>query len=932
MSSRAEKRVEKSRSQKVADKPWRVIDVSEWVLCGLTLLIILALPWYFGCAQWKSQYLLAWVGVAVCASTAFHCLASLMSKSRDVSVPWLTWLFFFLGLVAFVQSRPVYSWLGTEIVPASVQIQRWALGLSDAPPSFHATLSSTPKTKTADGATTVPVVPCDLKDVPESERKLAWSIEPLHTRGAAASLFLCGLFVWVGRMVFSDPTKQLCLFCALTLIGVLISCVGIQGAISYQSLNFLGLKTGGSFATFVSKNSAGGFYNVCIAGCLGLLGWTLLHTQRSSKDTRYRFADKSLISKIRGFAEDSLADLNTAQITSVLCLVGIVSALLISLCRGAVVSALGAIIVAAFIANARNHSRGSWVILVTIATVFVACMVGFQIDDSAYARLESLSELDLEKELTDGRAYVWSIAWKAMAFYGWFGSGLGTFHYAYLPFQEPSTTIWFYHAESLYGQCGVELGFLGISILILAIVKILAELQRPAAKENWKAALPSKLAGTYLIVSQSFHSFVDFAIIVPALFVPAAVLIGSVIATIRKSEIAPSRKRSRSESATTTGPTEPKEVSGWRPRLLGVLVAALAATAIAFTTTSIQSLAASDSMEAWTKLEETKAIEDQSSKRVLKMAELWSMNNSSLRQNSTAMRAFADALIYDYRMNQMIATPPSSEWVKAWTNTSPMLLQLALERVKDQVMREQIIDSVGGKAALSLLERSAEWYAIGQTKSPLDWRLLWGRCRTNMVCEREEIAKLLPASMTTGKHNAQQLLETTLLFRDQFDQNQFEQILAQAMKSNPGAASNSAKLIAMESPDEDVSINLFPQRLDILEMIAREPFTKERFPRTNQRLWERAQELVAVAPMTTSNKEIWLANASVELGDANAEISHLRKAVKQEPNNIQLSIRLAKRLMDAMENDEAKAVVRQLQRTSTFDQEVKILADRILSL
>ncbi len=929
MSSRVEKRREKQRTSKTAATSWSAIDISEWILCCSSLLLIIALPWYYGTVEWKSQYVLAWVGVVFCANVFLHCIVSIASKSRNLSIPWLTWLFFLLGFVAFIQSRPLFSWQGNGVAPPSVQIQRWALGLAEAPKSLEGSLLATSKSISSDGSNSAVNVPCDLKNVPESERNLAWSIEPLHTRGAVVSLLLCGLFVWIGQVVFSDPRKQLWLFIAMTVIGILIACVGIQGAISYRSENFLGLRSGGSFATFVSKNSAGGFYNICIAGCLGLLGWTLLNTERSSKDTRYRFAEKSLISKIRGFAEDSLADLNTAQISAVLCLVGIVAALLISLCRGAAVSALGAILIASLIANAKNRSRGSWAVAVIVTTAFVACMVGFQVDDKAYARLESLSEIDIENELREGRAYIWSVAWKAMKFYGWLGSGLGTFHFAYLPFQEPSSQAWFYHAESLYAQCGVELGYLGIVVLVLALIKILSGLQRPSAKDNWGLAFPSKLAGVYLVISQAFHSFVDFAIILPALFVPACVLMGSVLGTLRNAAIAPIKKRSRSDSTQTVQAIKPKSIPWLRNGLLGILVSAGCGLAIFYLVDSIRSLSVAESMVDWTKAEEKKRLEDQKSDRVVEMAKIWASDNALLKENSVAMRSVADSLLFDYRMNQLIVSPPTVDWAEAWINTSPVFLQLALQREQDQIKKDQIIESIGGQKAIDLLEKSANWYALGQTKSPLDWRLLWGRCLSNTVCDRNDIAKLLPGSMVIAKHNAQQLLATTILFRDQFDESQFDRILAQAMKANPAAALNSAKLIAMERTDKDISVKIFPQRSDILESIAKDIFTKAGFPETNRQLWERARDLIGQASMTASRREIWLADSSKALGDVNGEIAHLKIAVKYEPNNIKLQCRLANLLIDIFDTNGANKILTKLQGIDRSNVEVKELAERI---
>ncbi len=935
MSSRGEKRREKQRTPKQPAKRWKPIEISEWVLRIVILLLILALPWYYGSVQWKSQYVLAWVGVSLCGCIAIHALISVFSKAGDVTVPWLTWLFFAVAFFAFLQSVSVFSWQGKGFVPSSVSMQRWALGLEEAPQAIAG--SVLPSASSAASATAgVSSVPCDLKEVPEAERRLAWSVEPLHTRGGVAALVLCGLFVWLGRMAFTGSSKQLWLFGAMTAIGILIACVGVQGAVSYRSENFLGLKSGGSFATFVSKNSAGGFYNICIAGCLGLLGWTLLNTQRTAKDTRYRFPDTNIIGKIRGFAEDSLADLNTAQIAAALCLISIVSALLISLCRGAAVSALGAIIVASIIANAKSRSRGGWAISFAVATAFLACMIGFQIDDRAYSRLESLSEIDIEDELKGGRAYIWSIAWKAMQFYGWLGSGLGTFHFAYLPFQDPSSQGWFYHAESLYAQCGVELGYLGLFVLVVATLRLLAGIQRPAAKENWGAAFPSKLAGAYLVVSQGLHSFVDFAIIIPALFVPACALMGSVQGTLLKAEIAPPRKRNRTRSEEAITVPETK-LPNWKAKgIVAISLALVASLSIVGTTGALHSLAMSESISDWTKIEDKKKLEDQSVDRLGEIAAIWARGNASLKENPAAMRSFADSLLFNYRMNQLVSAPPTGTWEESWVKTSLVFLRLALDLEKDETKKAKIVESVGGKKAWELVEKSAGWYALGQTKSPLDWRLLWGRCFANLVCEKNEIAQLLPASLTLAKHNSQQLLSVDVLFPDHFDRAQVDQILSQAMKSNVWTAPNAARILAMRRSDGEIPIKIFPQRHEVLRSVASEALTRDLFPKTIKQFWEKAIELVATAPMTKSGREVWLADAWSAIGDVKKEITHLRLASIADPSNGNLKKKLIFRLCDAADSTnrkevitEVKSIIRKHKDMQSQDPDIKALEDRL---
>ncbi|MFY7878292.1 MAG: hypothetical protein ACOVQM_22735, partial [Pirellula sp.] len=235
--------------------------------------MILVLPWYFGCATWSGQQYLFMAAIPLAILVGVHCVICLVKRKGNSRIPWLSWVFFGLGGLAWVQSQGVFSWEPSMLSPPSVAVQRWALGVAEAPAALGQHLLTSPQEVNANDSDSK--ILCDLQDIPQEKRFLAWSIEPMHTKAAMAAMFLCGLLIWVGTMVFSEPLHQLCLFGVMTLGGVLIACFGIQCAISYQTENFLGLTSGGSYATFVSKNSAGGFLNVCIAGALGLLGWTL---------------------------------------------------------------------------------------------------------------------------------------------------------------------------------------------------------------------------------------------------------------------------------------------------------------------------------------------------------------------------------------------------------------------------------------------------------------------------------------------------------------------------------------------------------------------------------------------------------------------------------------------------------------------------------
>ena len=922
------KRSPRSKHERKAYVPVPLEVISAWIIRGFVLAIILALPWYFGCATWSGQQYLFMAAVLLAILVGVHCVICLVKRKGNSRIPWLSWVFFGLGGLAWVQSQGVFSWESSFFSPPSVAVQRWALGVAEAPSALEPFLLTRSIENLS--AETESKVLCDLKDIPQDKRFLAWSIEPMHTKAAMAAMFLCGLLIWVGTMVFSEPLHQLCLFGVMTLGGVLIACFGIQCAISYQTENFLGLTSGGSYATFVSKNSAGGFLNVCIAGALGLLGWTLLNTKRKSNDVRYKFPDANPLLKIRGLIEDLLSDLNTPQIASMLCLITIVASLVISLCRGAALSAFAAMIASVLLANAKNQSRGAVATSFALTLVSLACLLGFQLDDQAYTRLESVSEIDLEEELRTGRAYIWGVAWQATKFYGWLGSGLGTFHFAYLPFQRPSSPNWYYHAESLYAQCAVELGLLGMFLLIASLVAVFVTIQRKLPTEDWRVVFPAKLAVGYLLFSQALHSFVDFAMIVPSLWVPACVLLGSVMGLYHRLGNVPASSRKHKQTPTKHESNLPKEATAQRSRVLGLGLSICLVFGFYLGNASVQSLATSDSMEKWVRQEEKKPLSDRSREQVMELAKMWSKNQYALEENSAAMRLFADAYVSDYRIRQVSGAAQQTEANQAWINSSPVLLNVILEQELNPKNRERVIEAVGGNAALSKLANASKWYVLGQSKSPLDWRFLSGRCSTNLSCTPAEMVHLVQQHNQLSMHNAQKLLSASILFRNFLGPKDLEAIRFQAMKSSIASSIGVAKLIANEADDDFVSIDIFPQRSEVMQALALQVFKKDQFPKTYFALWERARKLISASPMTESRREIWLADASLAIEDSLGEIEHLKNAIRYEPTNVKLICRLSNRLIESGELQQARTYCDQARRLDPLDEEVKALVARVL--
>ncbi len=868
----------------------------EFLCRAVCILLIILTPWFLGSVQWTYQQMICWGAAGLVCCLALLAIAKVIFQQTAPRVPWTSWVFLALAAWAWLQSQQVFSVLDDSgWTPQSVVMQRWALGVTESPKAIA------DRTIQLDGF--VPnQLPCDLAKL--ESMKLAWSIEPLHTRGAVFGMLLCSLMCYCGASLFSSRRGQLALYITLTVIGVAIGCFGIHGALSYQTENFLGLRTGGSFASFRSKNSAGGFLNICIAGCIGLVAWTMTFLKRKRTDVRYRFSDASVLMRIRGAVEDFLSDLNTPQIASLLCLITIVVALIMSLCRGAAVGALVGIIGASLLANHGNKGRGNWIPVLILLLTSIGCMLAFQVDDDSLKRLESLAELDLELESIKGRSYVWGLAWTAMSYYGLLGSGLGTFHFAYLPFQNPSSPSWFYHAESLYAQCGVELGYLGLAVLFVAIVISFLTIQKRVPTETWKSAYPAKIAGAYLLLSQASHSAVDFAVIFPALFIPACLLHGAVTESIRLSIATGSRPVDKRESAVVVLPVKRSSGTLAFSMTLFLLMGGMGYMSYS----SLASLAAGEQLELRASEEDKVSFAERQPGRVTRLLEHWPFDTETLKTNPQALKSIADACIYDFRMNQLLDIPANVPNETAWPNTMPIFMQLGLDRDSTAEGQAKIVELAGGPAAIQLMEQASSFYARANMHSPLDWRLTWGRCLTTLRCSREDMSRVLPAADCLGRHVPNLILNASFLFRKQLSDEQVDKMWKQAMRSNPSSAVEAAKMIIAERDIETLDIGIFPQRSEILVRLAQSVLTKSKYPELHDQLWKRAIEVLDKSTMSEATREIWLADAALALDDVKSEIAHLRVAIRFQPTNVLLACRLIERLIKVGEFQQAKAL------------------------
>lgn len=376
------------------------------------------------------------------------------------------------------------------------------------------------------------------------------SVYPAETRMLLARWAL-GLTMFVaGMILFATPASQLWLWSVLAVNGVALSFFGLV-----QKLNFNGklywtyeIPAGGEpcFSSFVNRNQAAGFLNLCLAGVIGLVirKWARAGgssdsghgSQRASRSSRSSSRGSRSSSSRRGSRSASKSEggvlraigaLSASQMAAAVAAVAIVVGVMSSLSRAGIVSCLAAIVACLAHWMWTRRSHGALLLgLVLVASSF-AVLVWLGVDRELLARFRGTST---DTVLRDARVAIIRDSWPALLDRPLFGSGLGTFHYMFQAYQSFDHEYWFYNADNQFLETAFELGFVGIGILLAAMamfgVAVWVLLRARVIVETDGVGF----VGLFVLVALGLHAFFDFGVIRPANLMLWSLLVGSVSA------------------------------------------------------------------------------------------------------------------------------------------------------------------------------------------------------------------------------------------------------------------------------------------------------------------------------------------------------------------------------------------------------------------
>lgn len=371
------------------------------------------------------------------------------------------------------------------------------------------------------------------------------SVYPLATR-SGIPLFGAGLLLFLivstlfntkeSRLVFFKTVGIAGFFYALLCIATRANHDGVASGFLKHVWDYLYL---GPYGTYVNKNACGGYLVLTLAACVFVSAREFLRAasdvnrERRERERDQKEAKQEKVYEIKSEAAwkrilGDLFDLFNRRLVFWLVITSVVfAAVFASLSRGASVAATAAFAIACLLLVGKKEVRRYWYVLAVTLGIAVAVVVATSMYEQIDSRMSTLVDEDGLGQTalrTDSRWENWRSALKTSQDYRWFGSGLGTYSIAN---SHNDTSLrndfLFYYAENVFVQTLLEMGIIGLALLVITYVLLFIMLSRYLYKRHSFEAYALSVASVTLIVGQLFAAAADFGIYLPAnLFLFAA--------------------------------------------------------------------------------------------------------------------------------------------------------------------------------------------------------------------------------------------------------------------------------------------------------------------------------------------------------------------------------------------------------------------------
>lgn len=367
---------------------------------------------------------------------------------------------------------------------------------------------------------------------PTSEIASSVSVYAPATRGKLVDL-ICGVGLFVcSSIVFKDSTAVQLVLISLTAVGVLISFVGVLQILSgdVRLLWQYELLWGGwPFASFVNSNNAAGFLLVCFSAAMFFVARSVLEfnfERRSNATSEGEFTNprtsrNPLVKLLKTFS-----GLQSHHLYSLTAIVVMSAGIMMTKSRGGMLALVGCVFAAGLMLS--RSSRG---VSIALTIALIACSAAFigytEQSERVLDQVQTFTDLS---EAAAPRLEHWQVALPYGISNGLLGTGNGTYRYVSPGFKDSYSPSTFAHAENVYIETLVEMGFGGLLLLVICIAYFLHvcfSLFRSTSIFDQALAT----AGLTCLVGQLSSAVLDFGIYQPANSSAVALMMGAIVAT-----------------------------------------------------------------------------------------------------------------------------------------------------------------------------------------------------------------------------------------------------------------------------------------------------------------------------------------------------------------------------------------------------------------
>jgi O-antigen ligase len=892
-------------------QPAPLVRLVQWTGRLLIILLLAYAPWFYGMFPWDQLVVLEYWTIAV---NVLAIVLVLLPKGIECGARLSFALLCLSAMIvlAVIQVLPLPQVLYEQIAPTAL-IQS----------SFEKEASLL-QSQALDGNL--------IEERQPFEQTI--SVYPTESRACLIGLCAAATMLLASGLFFSSRFSRLLLLCSLAAVSTAFAVLGIFQNVSWQDWTLLPMPHVNHFSTFVNRNAGPQFLAIGLGCILSLLSYKKkLRDKLRSHSYQRRYPATNALTKVRHALEDMLLELDTVMIVLLLALVIHLVGVVAAASRGGIVAMFFAMAISIlFYLSSRRRVIISGALGFTfVALVAYGGLILFDFDDRIAARMQDLDP--------QNRFDLWKNS-LADATYWLTGTGLGTFRFVIMP-HNPVLKSWPHHAENIYIEIAVEFGLIGIGIVLLAIL----QLWRKLIPAEGTKSLTFWPATVYAVAAICIHGCFDFSVlIIPAIYMPLAAIIGTYLAELDQPASSRRRKSRRKHRSGTTS----EAASFYKAASTGVeveqakplILFRFATLAIAATLLLVLRLGHHE-LQGFVQASQIQKIHLQ--------------QRSQIEPKVLVTRPFLPGVLSTVQPTELNLAHPEVllEITKIkCLDIETQVRQLANWPVHLPIAEQKQLSSIEFISAIlrsnSSSEKWLQWrefflghptlekeidacyksFCFGSKSCPIDWRFAWGRFQTQPK---------LPSSATTLNwytanrlcrtvFNTQEVMGTCSLIAGdrKLGIRSWRDVVAANSKSSAKLAALIGNILTVE---------------EILEILPSDPYATAHLAKslsvdpqmkdTSGKLID-SSDLARFADLATTAED-WDLTAWVAEQQSNDEVylASLQKIALLLPYDVPARVRLAKKLVEKGELQEAIRQLEQAARRTTLGRDTQQLLDEL---